>query len=366
MDNIIGNRAWINEWENRENGKSENQKEKDEKLYEAANWEKWDEVEKLLNEGATPDYVEEDGVTAYYWTLFMAKEWNDEGAKKVLEKFDQKWKNEIEKEWTIRMAREEYLRAAEIINFTGKTEIVTNSKHPIIAILRMMGKCWLENIPWKEEYSRKIMKELNLKPTLQTDLNFMLENKITESEEFKKNFPNLSKILKEFSFDIQYDESNRKFANFSLTYSELNEQIGQLSDENANLTTEIQNLKNVENSENRRLKEDNEKLRSEESELRAEIQNLKNVQRTDRAKFSSEISQLKNQIKKLENDLEEKLFIKPSKEQHREIEELFIKSRNAQHNIANYKIQVNIRTKRFFLILIYFFRKFVKSTTKNY
>jgi len=409
-------------------------------------------MEKLLNEGATLDYVDENGQTGYYWTLFWAKQLNNEGAKKVLEKFDQKWKNEIEKNWTIRMAVEEYWRAARIIKLTGKTEIVTNSKHPIISVLRMMGE-----EDWKEEYSRKIIKDLNLKSTLQTDLNFMLENKITESDEFEENFSALSKILKEFSFDIQYDESNKTFVtNFPLTETDatsrksdenvqletvlarnrqINEQITKLNSENANLTTEMQNLINMEIAENRRIKEENKKLLDiqkatvyEKEKLRREIKNFKNAQKNDHAKFSTEISQLKKeiaklnlengkikdenkklldtqkstisekeklksqnvnltsinqnlknaeakfsteiselkkQIEELENDLEEKLFMKPSKEQHREIEELFIKSRNVHHNIPNYKIVVNIQTKNFFPILIYFFRKFEKSTTKN-
>jgi len=112
---VIGNKEWINDWENRENGKSQNQKEMDKKLFKAAKGWKWDKVEKLLNDGATPDYVREDGRTAYYETLACAKSYNKERAKKVLEKFDQKWENEMEKNWTIYMAAEQYYYAALII-----------------------------------------------------------------------------------------------------------------------------------------------------------------------------------------------------------------------------------------------------------
>jgi len=240
MGNIIGNRKWIKKWENRENGKSEIQKETDEKLYEAAKGRKWDEVEKLLNEGATTDYVREGGGTVYYWTLYWAKGRNKEEAKKVLEKFDQKWKNEIEKNWTIRMAEEEYWRAARIIHWSGKTEIVTNSKHPIIAILRMMGEKG-----WKGEYSRKIMNDLNLKETLQTDLNFMLENNITE--EFNWKFTDLSKIVKEFGFEMEYEELNKQFiTNFPLTQTD---KIAKLNWENHKIKKENKQLLDIENFE---------------------------------------------------------------------------------------------------------------------
>ena len=223
MENIVGNKEWINEWKMREIGKSENQKEKDRKLLEAAAFKDWYDAENLLNEGATPDFVDEDGWTACFPIFFYAVG-PEQGAKKVLEKLVQKWKKEIEKLWTICMANEDYFRAAAIINFSGKTEIVTNSKHPIIAILRMMGAKnpyggipWYGGMPWKEEYSRKILKDLNLKSTLQTHLSFMFENKITESEEFKKNFSNLSKILKEFNIQVEYDKLTKKFkANLSL------------------------------------------------------------------------------------------------------------------------------------------------------
>jgi len=112
----MGNQEWIKEWKNRENGKSANQKEKDFELYKAAEDEKWFTMKILLRVGATPDYVGEYGWTAYYCTLFMAKQLNNQEAKKVLEKFDQKWKNEIEKNWTIWMAKETYFKAAQIIH----------------------------------------------------------------------------------------------------------------------------------------------------------------------------------------------------------------------------------------------------------
>ena len=366
MANIIGNREWIKEWENRENGKSENQKEKDEKLYRAAYCREWDEVEKLLNEGATPDYVKECRWTAYYWTFRRAKYYNIEGAKKVLEKFDQKWKNEIEKTWTIWMAVEGYHCAADIINWTGKTEIVTNSKHPIIAILRMMGK-----EDWKEEYSRKIIKDLNLKQTLQNDLNFMTEKNITESKELKKNFVNLSKILKEFQLEVEYDESTKTFkTNFPLTktddyYNYLLDEMAKNDDEsedtndlmesllaqNDHLNEKITQLTGENfkvKSENRKLIETRksffEKILAENIQLKVENQTIKITQRADREeirKLSTKISELKNQNQKIENELfEEKLFKKPSKKQYKEIEELFTKSRNAQHRVPDYKILV--------------------------
>ena len=76
--------------------KKRRQREKDHKLYTAAALYKWDEVEQLLNEGATPDYIKEDGRTAYYNTFLWAKGTNDPVVEKVLKTFDQKWKDEID------------------------------------------------------------------------------------------------------------------------------------------------------------------------------------------------------------------------------------------------------------------------------
>jgi len=94
-------------------------------------------------------------------------------------------------------------------------------------------------------------------------------------------------------------------------------------DQNSELNDQISKL----NSENRKIKDQNT--------------NLSNAQKTGQAK----ICELENEIKKLL--FEEKFLTKPSKAQHKKIEELFIKSRNAEHNIPNYKILVNIQTKRF-------------------
>jgi len=84
--------------------------------------------------------------------------------------------------------------------WTGKTEIVTNAKHPVIAIVKLMG--WAD---WKEEYSRKIMEDLDLKSKLKTEVNFMTKNTVTKSNKISK----LSKILKELN--LHYDESTETF-----------------------------------------------------------------------------------------------------------------------------------------------------------
>jgi len=71
FENVTGNRDWLKEWKNRENGKSESQKEKDQLLFEAAEARDWDDMDNLLNDGATPDYLEDNQeLTAYYWTLY--------------------------------------------------------------------------------------------------------------------------------------------------------------------------------------------------------------------------------------------------------------------------------------------------------
>ena len=297
MTNIIGNQEWIKEWKNREDTKSEDQKEKDRKLYEAVCGKKSDEMEKLLNEGATPDYVTEGGWTAYYWTLYRAKFWNDKGATKILTKFYQKWKNQIEKSWSIWMAVEYYSGAATIINWSGKTEIVTNSKHPIIAILKMMRS------HLKEEYSRKIMKDLNLKTTLQTDLNSMLENNINESDEFKENFSNLSKLLKEFNFEVAYEKSSKTFkTNFD-----------QKSGQNSSLAVPL--LAHRPNPRPRTV-----------------VPTYPRLEDLTLDRFST-------QQPNVEND---RIFQKSTKYEERKVIEQFQNSRNISHHIPQYQIKVKL------------------------
>ena len=265
------------------------------------------------------------------------------------------------------IAVEKYYDAARIINVTGKTEIVTTSKHPIVDILRMMGEKGMFGIPWEGEYSRKIMQDLNLK-SLQTDLNFMLENNITESNKFKKNFPTLSKIFKEFGFNMQYDEFNKKFiTDFPLTQTDdesghessdesdeneeekrvletilaqnnqLNAQIAKLISENKKLrTSEFLNFLSLKS-----LKSQNEKLNDKNENLTGEIQ----VFKTQNQRMESEISNQANKIENLENELFEKMFQIPTENEETEIRNLFLSTRNSAHNIPQYNIKVEYYPK---------------------
>jgi hypothetical protein len=216
----LGDREWINQWKAREERKDQKQKELDRKLYEAAR--KWDEMELLLERGATDDYVNEGGNTAYYWTLRgSANDWMtyDEGAKNLLIKYEQRWKNENEKNWAIRMARGEYCIAAQIISWTKQWSIVGNSKHPIVGILRMMGEeDGFGDMLWTEEYTNEILKITNLRSALPNDLNFMIQEKIIDWRKFKENFSNLAKVLKSFNYEVEYDESTKIFkTNFDIS-----------------------------------------------------------------------------------------------------------------------------------------------------
>ena len=159
---------------------------------------------------------------------------------------------------------------------------------------------------WKEVYSRTIMQDLNLNQTLQIDLNCMLENEVTESEEFEENFSDLSKLLKEFNFVVEYDESTEKFKT---------------------------NLNQKET-----IAAENVKLKETISQLQSEIRQLKNSEKSKN-----------QQIKNLQNDLElEKLFQTPTKDEEKKVIEQFQNSRNISHNTPPYRIKVKLQY--FFLI----------------
>jgi len=59
------------------------------------------------------------------------------------------------------MATKEYGRAAEILELSKKTEIVTNSRFPIVNILRMMGN-YPGLLSCEDDYSKEIMRDLKI------------------------------------------------------------------------------------------------------------------------------------------------------------------------------------------------------------
>jgi len=249
----------------------------------------------------------------------------------------------------------------------------------------MMGKKY-----WKEEYSRKIIKDLDLKSKLQTDLDFMLENKITESEEFKENFSNLSKILKEFNFQVEYDESTKKFkTNFEEKTGHNLSLVVPLPDRRTpDRTRGRTEQPNVENerilAENTKLKEKISQLESENLQLKKseKTKNIENQNLNDKiSQLQSDNLQLKNsenaknsqnqnlkeQIKNLQNELElEKLFQKPTKDEEKKVIEQFQNFRNIYHHIPQYQIKVKY-LYFFSKIFCYsnFFRELSKSKIQN-
>jgi hypothetical protein len=340
----LGDRPWINQWEDREERKDQNQKELDQKLKEAARNNKWDEMALLMGKGATDDYVREYGSTAYYWTLLWVNLYNDEGAKKLLIKYEQRWKNENEKNWAIKMARKEYYEAAEIIGWTKQWSIVANSKHPIVGILRMMGED-----DWEEEYGKEILKITNLRSALTNDLHFMIQEKIVDSEEFRKNFSHLAKMLKRFKYEVEYNGSAKKFkTNFDISRPN---QTPKPTVKNTSIQTpKTRQATNDESILETVLKENtklHEQIRRLEISKNAEIQTLK------RAIFrkDAEIQNLKDEIKQLKI---EKIFQKPTQEEEKKVRDQFQNSRNVHHNVAPYQIKV----QKYFSLL---FLKFLLS-----
>ena len=171
-------------WKKRENQKTNEHKEKDEKLYKAAIHEKWEEVESLVENGATGDYIYLSGGTGYYWVLLYAKEGNDQKAIYLLEILNKKWKNIEEKEWAVQMAMGNYYYAAQVINWTYPTgiKIIKNSKFPIYSILTMMGED-----DWKKTYTNEILEHLksNLKSKIKNDFDFIKQKGLTNKGRIK-------------------------------------------------------------------------------------------------------------------------------------------------------------------------------------
>ena len=187
VENLVGVQNWTTDWKKRE-PKAEEMQKMDYELFMAVMRGDWISAEKVWNDGATCDYINGYGWTAYYGAVWTG---NREWAEKLIK--EAKW--ETERTWATLMVHDQHSAAVKILKHG--TLILPN---PLFATLMLPTAACKEMMT---DVVSTLHTAGDIYQQITTDLTFIHSNGHRENQNIAANIPLLLEIANSFDIDVQ-------------------------------------------------------------------------------------------------------------------------------------------------------------------